>query len=59
MITIQNRKEDECEDCYQTKVVFETSINGKPKKLLCERCRDKKINKWFDAKEANGAPRSS
>lgn len=49
MIAISRRSEMECEDCFEKKTVYEIAINGNMKKQLCTRCRDKKIDKWFDA----------
>lgn len=56
MIAINRRTEAECEDCFEHKTVYETAINGSAKKLLCGRCRDKKIDKWFDAQTKSQEP---
>lgn len=56
MIAISRRSEAECEDCFEKKTVYETVVNGSMKKHLCTRCRDKKIDKWFDAQAKGQEP---
>jgi hypothetical protein len=51
MIAIQARKEEECDGCFKTKRVYVLKINGTSQRTVCKGCRDKLIDKWFEAKE--------
>lgn len=50
MIAIESRKKAQCEDCYETTTVYAYKVNDK-NRVECKKCRDKRIDKWFDSKE--------